>query len=115
MEGAADTTDLGDTAEDLDLEDPGLQDLARCVTEHALRHDFSPSEGRTQTDGRPWADDTALPEGRRQACGRTQTHGGTQADGSRAAPEEPPRISGQQITAADPEMQMLQVKHSCFL
>ena len=84
-EGSADNPDADSTAEELDAEDPGLQQLARRMTENALGH-VSPSlDSRAQAG-----------VGAAQQSGRCEA----QQDGI--------RVSGQQIGAVD-EMQQLQV------
>lgn len=43
--------DLGASAEELEVEDPGLRDLAMCLTEHALQHESVGPDGQARAVG----------------------------------------------------------------
>lgn len=94
MSGAPGSTEGGAAAEELDVEDPGLQDLARRMTEAALR-----GESAGPDDAAP-ADDSG-------AAGASSEEAVQSGTGQAAA-----GASGGQANAADLELQMLQVSIS---
>ncbi len=91
----ADNADLDSTAEELDVEDPGLRDLAMRLTDNALHHGLARPGSQATGEG-----SAAL------------------ASGDAAAVKEEPvddadtRLGREPEAAdADPEMQLLQVNH----
>ena len=47
----SDAADLDASAEELEVEDPGLRDLAICLTEHALQHESVSPDGQARASG----------------------------------------------------------------
>ncbi len=95
----SDVADLDPAAEELEVEDPGLRDLAIRLTENALHHKSAPPDS--------------------QARGVDDEQGGRGNTASAAVKPEPvdaPGVhSGQQpmTNPVDTEMQLLQVSGSC--
>ena len=105
----SDAADLGASAEELEVEDPGLRDLAMCLTEHALQHESAGPDGQARAVGSE------------QVVGSEQSRGGNATAAAAAAVKLEAVEAGNEAAVMQPvvadagnEMQLLEVSGRHF-